>query len=137
MLVRLLYYSEVAEIKTTSDITDILKAAEEYNKKNGLTGCLYFDEKYFIQVLEGDRQKVSSLYHKIAKDKRHKNIVLVDVSTIAKRDFAAWTILYLGKIKPKEEVLIQFSPDVDFNPTNMSAQNIIEFTLTLKTEAIK
>lgn len=137
MLTRLIYYSEVAEINSTEDISQILQVAESYNKGLGLTGCLYFDEKYFIQILEGDRKKVSHLYNKLSKDKRHKNIVLVDVSPIAKRDFAEWSILYLGKIKLKNEKLLKFSPNLEFNPDEMSTENLIEFSLELKNQVLK
>ena len=133
MLIRLLYFSEVSESLSISDINSIIEIATKYNKEIGITGCLYFDEKFFIQVLEGDRFKVSQLYNKISKDNRHKNIVIVDVATIPKRDFAQWSVLYLGKIRPKNEILLRYSPVNDFNPNYMTSENLLE----LKSEVQK
>ena len=137
MLIRLLYFSEVCESLSISDIKSIVEMATEFNKTVGITGCLYFDEQFFIQVLEGDRFKVSQLYNKIAKDNRHKNIVIVDVAPIAKRDFAQWSVLYLGKIRPKNETLLKYSPVNEFNPNYMTTENLLEFVLELKNDVLK
>lgn len=132
MLVRLIYFSEIGELDSISDIKNILKTAQKNNAEQGITGALYFDEKFFVQILEGDRNNVSHTYTKIANDKRHKNAVLVDVSPIAKRDFANWSVLYLGNLKPAKEFLFSFSPFSEFNPHSMTTENLIELVLALK-----
>ena len=43
----------------------------------GLSGILYSDGKWFIQVLEGMRHDVSKIYNLIQGDKRHEDITLV------------------------------------------------------------
>lgn len=136
MLTRLIYFSEIGDIKYASEINDILEIATKRNKEMGITGSLYFDERYFIQIIEGDRFNVSKTYNKIAFDKRHKNIVIIDVAPISKREFPNWSVLYLGKLKPKDEFLLKYSPFNEFNPNEMTAENIIEFVLELKEKVI-
>ena len=66
MLVRLIYYSSVGNIKSLSDIQQILEKSQINNAKKSISGMLYFDDNYFIQVLEGDRKLVSDLMFKIS-----------------------------------------------------------------------
>ncbi len=48
----------------------------------------------FIQVLEGDKEKVTNLYDKISKDIRHKGIINVVKGDVEKRQFNDWSMGY-------------------------------------------
>lgn len=47
------------------------------NRDRDITGMLVFDGQYFMQVLEGPRQKVTALYELIQTDPRHEEVVTV------------------------------------------------------------
>jgi len=53
---------------------------------------LLYREGFFIQALEGEQEVVESLYKKIAKDRRHKNVTLVYTHEIDKRGFGDWSM---------------------------------------------
>ena len=57
-----------------------------------MTGILYSDGKWFLQVLEGTRHEVSELFARIQNDKRHVGIVLVSVREIVERQFSDWAM---------------------------------------------
>jgi len=123
MLVRLIYYSTVGKINGFSEINEILEKSKRNNAELSITGMLYFDEKYFLQVLEGDRKNVSDLMFKIAKDVRHSDIVIVNITEINKRKFHKWNMVYSGGLKIDNEALLQFSPMRKFDPEQLSQDN--------------
>ena len=57
------------------------------NRALGISGCLWFDEKRFFQVLEGDEGSVRSVYRKISIDDRHHDVTLLIDDPIAIRNF--------------------------------------------------
>ncbi len=55
-------------------LRSILTLATERNRARNITGFLYFRDGRFMQLLEGDREKVIACYNKIKKDSRHYNV---------------------------------------------------------------
>jgi hypothetical protein len=62
------------------------------NSQLDVTGVLLHSEGNFFQVLEGDAEVIESLYAKIGRDKRHKNVVLIIREPIVSRSFADWSM---------------------------------------------
>lgn len=64
---------------TSNDIIvdDIVLPSITRNRKLDITGCLWFDNSHFFQVLEGDRSKVQGLVSSIVRDPRHRDINLL------------------------------------------------------------
>jgi hypothetical protein len=51
---------------------------------------LLYDDGSFLQVLEGPRQAVETLFEKIKADRRHEQIVLLSSREIEEREFSDW-----------------------------------------------
>jgi hypothetical protein len=68
------YLSECTRSFSGRDLRELLTKAREKNSKLGISGMLLFKAGNFLQVLEGDREKVMALFDKIAKDPRHDRI---------------------------------------------------------------
>jgi hypothetical protein len=90
----LLYSSTAKKDLKEEDISNILETARDFNLKNNLSGCLVFHNNKFIQILEGDEGIVKELFAKIEKDKRHKNVILIEKGLKAERLFENWTMVY-------------------------------------------
>lgn len=73
---------------------NLLTVARNNNKRLEITGMLLYADKRFIQVLEGEKQTVLSLYNTIQKDSRHFNSKIVLETEIDKRNFPGWTMGY-------------------------------------------
>lgn len=86
-LTRLIYASKVKEGLSRDDVSSILETAKKNNPKHGVTGVLIFSDKYFLQALEGGREKVNIIYHKILNDDRHYDPVLIDYAEVDERMF--------------------------------------------------
>lgn len=92
MLVRLLYASRARQPIDEALVSSILAHSQRHNQEHGITGilCTYSPTNVFIQVLEGSREEVNSLYNAIVADPRHTDVTLLQYEEIRERRFAAW-----------------------------------------------
>jgi hypothetical protein len=123
MLVRLLYASRaVGKIDCTA-VQNIMQKSHAYNPSNGVTGILCHSEKVYMQVLEGGRDAINSLYAKILKDARHTDVVLLHYEEIGERHYAGWTMGQANLNKINASVLLRFSDLPEIDPHAMSGKN--------------
>ncbi|UTV41808.1 BLUF domain-containing protein (plasmid) [Ensifer adhaerens] len=96
---RLIYVSEMTiagkRPSVARQVSAILEASREFNRRAGITGALLCDLKRFTQVLEGPPHTVKSLYGHIACDSRHKNVTLLEFISVPKREFETWSMAYV------------------------------------------
>jgi hypothetical protein len=122
-LVRLVYASSISEAFTHSDVESILGEARDSNAKTNLSGVLCFSSHYFLQCLEGSRAKVNETYHRILKDPRHENVVMLDYKEIVGREFAEWSMGYIPQSSLSRDVILRYSGSPDFEPYQMSGES--------------
>ena len=113
-LTRLVYYSRPAVIGD-ADVEDILTKSYANNYLKSVTGALFFNGQWFVQVLEGGRQTLSELFIRIAADKRHAQVCLLDFSPIDERSFPDWDMRYIGGHLDQEAIIKRFMPQ-GFDP---------------------
>jgi len=85
----LIYHSYANADITNEQINDIIEVAKSNNTKHGITGCLLYHNKQFIQLLEGERTELEVLFEKIARDRRHSNVQQIHLEEIPNRTFKA------------------------------------------------
>lgn len=114
-LSRLCYASTATEKCTSLQVGSILEASFRNNAELDVTGALFFGNNYFLQFLEGPRENVNFLYHKIALDDRHNNLQILEFREVGSRYFEEWSMKYvrfphvIAKIL-KESRLREFNP---------------------------
>jgi hypothetical protein len=74
------------------DLRELLSKSRDNNAKLGITGMLLFKDGNFLQVLEGEREKVRALYQKIGEDPRHSNLATLFEGASDHRDFPDWSM---------------------------------------------
>jgi hypothetical protein len=74
-------------------LDDILLAARRNNRRDGLTGALICRADLFMQMLEGERSKVTATFGRILRDDRHLEVSLVWVGDAPARLFPDWDML--------------------------------------------
>lgn len=91
---QLTYCSKAITTISAEDIQDILHVSTNKNDEHGLTGCLVFIENTFIQILEGDKQKIETLYENILMDHRHTNVTLISTGDTEEQFFSEWGMAF-------------------------------------------
>ncbi len=124
-LVRLIYASTLSDDTTFDDMQNVTASARKNNKQNGITGFLTISHAYALQILEGDRGIVSSVYNKIAKDTRHRNLTLLCMTPITQRKFDRWEMEYCEINDRHSDLIFMHGSSRHFNPYNLSAENAL------------
>jgi len=88
----LIYLSASSFLFSNEEIIDILNTSQSNNLRNDITGVLLYHEGSIIQILEGEREVIHTLFNKICLDRRHKGIIKVLDSVIKERSFADWSM---------------------------------------------
>ncbi|NNJ89786.1 MAG: BLUF domain-containing protein [Eudoraea sp.] len=124
---QLTYRSKAIPDLPLKEIQKIIEVAKDFNSTNEISGCLIFDNGYFVQILEGDEEKVTKLYSKIKIDRRHTQMEVLSKGWSSKRVFNDWGMGYLEmkelKIGKKEDLVQNAMNEL----TNISVKN--DFTL--------
>lgn len=131
-LVRLVYTSTITKGITDSDIQNILDVARKNNSLVDVTGLLLFNRNYFLQCLEGSRAQVNKIYHQILNDPRHENILLLDYSEVAEREFSDWSMGYIPEMNSTMPVNLKYSTSSKFDPYIMSGHSAHKLLLNLR-----
>lgn len=131
-LTRLIYVSTITEKFGPSSLQDILNVGRLNNTKNGITGMLCFNNKYFIQCLEGSRKDVNDAYRRIVNDDRHSNIVILEYNQINYREFSDWCMGCIPTSKFTDPLILKFSKSIEFRPYEMSGTSVYMLLLEFK-----
>ena len=127
MLIHLTYASRTSQALTPAGLKDILVASQRNNSRVGVTGALYLANGIFLQQLEGDRDAVSVLYHRILTDSRHREPVILDFSEIASRKLAQWSMGSLSSLESNKAIHLKYSNSVTFDPYTMNSISLRAF----------
>ncbi|WP_373976507.1 BLUF domain-containing protein [Chitinibacter sp. SCUT-21] len=125
MLVRLIYASRAAGEVNAELLEALLRSSRQNNPAIGITGVLCYGSGVFVQVLEGSRSAVSSLYNVIVRDPRHEKVELLSFEEICERHFSDWTMGQVNMSKVNHGVLLKYSARSEFNPFEMNSSAII------------
>jgi len=115
-LIELTYVSEPAQNMPFLGLMRLLYHSYANNQASGITGALIYENNKFGQVIEGPEKAINTLWHKIQKDDRHKNVRLILSKPISERSFSKWTMIFQGneeiaKTLPEVSAAIE---DVEF-----------------------
>lgn len=88
----LVYVSLANQEMSDEHLKSLLKKAREKNASLNITGMLLFRDGFFMQALEGDPDDVNNLFSTIAKDARHRDVILIYNKPIKDRGFPDWTM---------------------------------------------
>ncbi|MGK0253506.1 MAG: hypothetical protein ACI9OE_000978 [Mariniflexile sp.] len=100
----LVYHSTANLDLTAKDVSNILETAQDFNKKNSVSGCLIYHNHRFIQILEGDKTILEELYLNIKKDKRHSEVKLLYKYFTIERIFRKWSMAFIDLSPANENI---------------------------------
>lgn len=89
---QLVYISQAVRKMSAEELTSIQRTARENNALIDVTGSLFYNGGWFLQVLEGAPATLAKLYKKIELDPRHKNSRVLYNEAATFRTFARWSM---------------------------------------------
>lgn len=122
MLVRLLYASRAAEPVTPELVDSVLAQCRAHNPGLGITGILCHGGDVFMQVLEGGRTAVNTLYAEIVRDPRHRDIAVLHFEEVTERRFAGWTMGQVNLARINPSILLKYSERPVLDPFAVSGK---------------
>lgn len=136
VLHQLLYFSKSTikggDREMLAQLRDIVSSAQRNNACAGITGFLLFDKVWFVQVLEGERANVSDIYGRIAIDRRHSGLHIVNVRDIAQRSFPNWTMGSALRTPDVQEVYLRHGIGGHLDPARIPSTTILDLALDLQ-----
>ena len=75
-------------------LNGILTEARRYNGEHDITGALICRPDLYLQLLEGPRETVETLYRRIMDDNRHLEVEQLVSRTVDQRLFPDWAMLH-------------------------------------------
>ena len=89
---QLVYISQAVRKMSQADLAAIHATAKNNNGPLDVTGSLFYNGGWFLQVLEGPAQTLDQLYKKIELDPRHKNSRVLYNEPASFRTFPRWNM---------------------------------------------
>lgn len=125
-LSRLVYYSE-RNPSMSLDMRALIKTCHRNNAAANITGILHYNGRQFLQVLEGGRAEVSAIYHRIAADPRHINIILIDCSEARERLFPHWAMgLHEVEDEKSKDIFLRYFSTDEVNPETVNVHSLLD-----------
>ena len=88
----IVYVSSAVTPFTHSELTDLLEKSRVNNAGLDVSGMLLYKDGNFMQVLEGEEGAVRTSYDKIARDPRHRGLLVLLQGMLAERQFPDWSM---------------------------------------------
>lgn len=91
---RLMYMSTAVYDFSNQELEELLEKSRKNNKEKDISGLLIVKGRTFIQCLEGGKESVLSIYEKIEKDERHRDLIELIEENATERYFPNWDMGY-------------------------------------------
>jgi hypothetical protein len=126
MLIRLLYVSKPVGPITTYVTSSILETSSLNNKSSEITGVLCQGSGVYMQVIEGQRSAISTLFSRIMADQRHSTVELLSLEEIDQRRYGQWSMA-LVQLSLNDPMVQMAHPEFDpYSASGKDAMKIID-----------
>jgi hypothetical protein len=92
MLHHIAYVSTAVHLMSAAELNEILAQARAINLQVDVTGLLLYNDRSFIQVLEGEEAALREIYGRILVDPRHTRVTTLFDEPLERRDFGDWSM---------------------------------------------
>jgi hypothetical protein len=109
----------------------ILNVSRRNNRRDSLTGYLVSDGTWFLQILEGDHEKVMAALVRIRFDQRHSDVRVISTREIRTRSFPHWSMG--GAVKtPAMRAIFRRHGLERLDPAGLTAPTILALAMDLQ-----
>jgi hypothetical protein len=109
----------------------ILAVSRRNNRRDAITGYLVSDGAWFLQILEGDHEKVMAALVRIRFDQRHSDVQVISTREIRTRSFPHWSMG--GSVKTPAMQAIFKRHNLDWlDPAAVTAPSVLGLAMDLQ-----
>jgi hypothetical protein len=88
----MVYLSSASYLFSDEELMDILTKSRLNNSRLGITGLLLYCDGSILQILEGEKEILITLYNTISRDIRHKGVIKMIDKNITERSYSNWAM---------------------------------------------
>lgn len=92
IMLSIIYVSTAADDFDYDALAALTQQANGKNNTNDITGMLVYNGELFMQLLEGEEERVAEILDIISKDKRHTNVTIIRKQDIVTRECPDWSM---------------------------------------------
>jgi hypothetical protein len=131
ILVRLTYFSRnlldrCYGSRLDAGLAEMTAASIANNRRDGITGALICDRRWFAQALEGAESKLSATFERILRDRRHCDVSLVTMQAVAERRYADFAMVTHLHGADNDDLFRHYAEDEVFDPRQMRADRLCD-----------
>lgn len=89
---QLVYHSLALHTWDDDALRGLAAQVRGHNQAQAITGILFYANRRFLQVLEGEPEVVEHLYERIGRDSRHAELVVIRRGGAPQRLFPEWSM---------------------------------------------
>ena len=91
---QIVYASQASDSLTDADVLDIMKKSQTRNNQSGISGILLYQNRAFLQFIEGPADEIQDLFLRINADQRHKDIRILNTANSERLLMPTWAMAY-------------------------------------------
>ncbi|MFK7751561.1 MAG: BLUF domain-containing protein [Sedimentitalea sp.] len=89
----------------------IMSQCQTHNRDSGLTGFLHREGDFFVQYIEGPKEKLDQTIARIRKDPRHTDLIILDEQPLDSRKLPDWQMGFVKKDQFRLKDLIEMDDE--------------------------
>ncbi len=93
-IITLVYASSAATLLDREQLLELMAKARQNNAEHNITGMLLYKDGNFLQVLEGPKDEVERTFHRIRRDRRHQDVLVLLEEERTHRTFPDWSMAF-------------------------------------------
>lgn len=102
----LVYASSAVALLGREQLLALMEQARADNAARHITGMLLYKDGNFLEVLEGPKDEVERTFHRISRDRRHQDVMVLLKEERTGRTFSDWSMAFYDRqIKKRGEEL--------------------------------
>lgn len=111
------------------EMINIVNEAQINNDRNNLTGVLFYENKHFFQIIEGEEKNLRNVFTAIENDGRHCRLTKLIDQPVPKRTFTQWSLetFYVDNLSIINPRTLRLLRELYVQNFGVSANGLLEF----------
>ena len=124
MVYSIIYKSKADPTFNIFEIQKMLQRAKYFNKMNEITGIILYHKSQFIQLIEGEKDAIESLYASIRADERHHEVETILSKASNQSLWMDWSMAFYDFSDPSDQTnYLRLLLESSFENANKKEQN--------------